>query len=111
MRMSSRMQRNLALLELVYKSSPSVRRVIVNNAGSDFINALCEIALNVLRGNIPLSDKQYNQLKKKKKSIKLITVKGVKLAKKKKTINQTGGFLLPLLGAAIPFIFSLINKN
>ena len=59
--MSSRMQRNLGLLELLYKSTPSMRRVIVGKASSDFIKALCEIALNVLCGNIPL---QYKQLKK-----------------------------------------------
>jgi len=57
--MSQRMQRNLALLELIYKSPPKVRRVIVGNANADFVNALCEIALNVLRGNIPLTNKQY----------------------------------------------------
>ena len=78
--MSSRVQRHLGLLELIYKSPPSVIRVIVNNTSSDFVKALCEIALNVLRGNIPLSDKQYKQLKRKRKSIKLVVDKGVKLA-------------------------------
>ena len=53
-------------------SSPSMQRVIVCNTSTDFINALCEIALNVLNGNIPLSDKQYKQLKKKKSAIRLV---------------------------------------
>lgn len=63
----SRMQRNIALLELLYKSPPSVRRNIICNASMDFINALCEISLNVLKGVMPLTDQQYRQLKKKKK--------------------------------------------
>lgn len=109
--MSSRMQRNLALLELLYKSTPSMRRVIVGKASSDFINALCEIALNVLSGNIPLTDKQYKQLKKRKAVIRLVADKKVRLLKKKKSINQSGGFLLPLLGAAIPFIVGLFNRG
>ena len=88
-----------------------MQRVIVCNASTDFVNTLCEIALNVLNGNIPLSDKQYRQLKKKKSAIRLVADKKVGLVKKKKAINQTGGFLLPLLGAAIPFIASLISRN
>lgn len=31
------MQTNLALLELIYKSSPSVSRIIISNANIDFI--------------------------------------------------------------------------
>lgn len=99
------------MLELIYKSTPRVRRVIVNNASTDFIDSLCEIALNVLRGNIPLTDKQFALLKKKKKIIRLVADKKVKRTKKKKTLNQSGGFLLPLLGAAIPFIISLVNRR
>ena len=96
--MSLRMQRNLGLLEL-YKT-PSVRRVIVGKASPDFINALCEIALNVLSGNIPLTDK-YKLLKRRRAIIRLVADKKVKLLKKEKEY-QSGGFLLPLLGAAIP---------
>lgn len=109
--MSSRMQRNLALMELLYKSKPRMRKVIIAKAGPDFINALCEITLNVLRGNIPLTKHQYNKLKKKKSVIRLVADKKVKLLKKRKTITQHGGFLLPLLGAAIPFVASLFNRG
>lgn len=109
--MSLRMRRNLAMLEMLYKAQPGMRRLIVCNASADFINALCEIALNVLRGNIPLNTKQYKQLKRQKAVIRLVADKKVNHQKKKKKINQTGGFLLPLLGAAIPFITSLFNRG
>ena len=105
------MERTFTLLDMLHKASPRERGVIVSNASPDFINALCEISLNVLQGHIPLSNIQYKLLKKKKKVIRLIADKKVKHLKKKKTINQTGGFLLPLLGAAIPFIASLINRS
>lgn len=32
-----------ALLDLIYKASPCVRRIIIGNANIDFINALCAI--------------------------------------------------------------------
>ena len=109
--MSARIRRNLPLLQLVYKSSPSVRRSIISNATQDFISALCEIALNLLKGNIPLNPKQFSQLKKSKTLIRFIADKKNKLLKKKKKINQKGGFLLPLLSAAIPLITGLFNRG
>lgn len=79
----SRMQRNIALLELLYKSPPSVRRNIICNASMDFINALCEISLNVLKGVIPLTDQQYRQLKKKKSNQTGCRQKGQNVEKEK----------------------------
>lgn len=105
------MQRNLTRLELLHKAAPRARGAIINNANADFINSLCEIALNILRGNIPLSTKQYKLLKKKKRVIRLVADKKVSHSKKRKFLNQTGGFLLPLLGSAIPFITSLITRS
>lgn len=52
--MSLHMQKSLVLLELLFKLKPSVRRVILGNARADFVYALCEIAFNVVHGNIPL---------------------------------------------------------
>lgn len=100
------------LLERLYKARTATRRIILNNAGPDFLNALCEIALNVLNGKIPLTRKQYTQLQKQKSGIRLFAAKGASVAKKKRLINQRGGaFLFPLLSAAIPFIASLFTRR
>lgn len=48
---------------VVTKIATECARVIVGHLSTDFISALCEIALNVLRGNIPLPNQQYNQFK------------------------------------------------
>lgn len=109
--MSSRVKRHLSLMELIYKSKPHMRRLIISKASPDFINALCELALNVLKGNVPLSSNQYKQLQKQKSVIRFVADKKVKALKKKKAITQRGGFLLPLLGAAIPFLTSLISRG
>lgn len=98
-------------MELLYKSKPSVRKVIVSKAGPDFINALCELALNILNGNVPLTTKQYKKLNKKKSVIRLVADKKVKVFKKKKVLNQHGGFLVPLLAAALPFISSFFTRG
>ncbi len=69
-----------------------------------------EIALNVWKGNIPLTDKQYKQLKKAKNVSRIVADKKVKLVKKKKASIRQVVFLLPLLVAAT-FITSLLTRG
>lgn len=110
--MSERIRRNLSLLQALYKATPAQRKIIIQSASTDFILTLCEIAFNVIKGKIPLTKAQYQKLKKKKSGIKLIADKKICLTKKKKKlINQSGGFLLPLLSVAVPFISSLIASR
>ena len=78
----------------------------------NLILTLCEIAVNILKGKVPLNPTQFQKLKKKRAGIRLFADKKVGLLKKKKKLlNQSGGFLLPLLSIAVPFITSLITSR
>ena len=110
--MSARIRRNIPLLEKLYKARAAGRRVILNNAGPDFLNALCEIALNILKGRIPLTHRQYTQLQRQSSGIRIFASKRTSIARKKRLVNQKGGaFFLPLLSAALPFITSLFSRS
>ena len=109
--MSERLCRNLPILKRLLKAKPGQRRVILHTASDELILALCEVALNILRGTIPLTDVQYKKLRKNKALIKLIADKKVGMRKKRYAINQKGGFLLPLLSIALPFITSLFTSR
>ena len=109
--MSVRIRKNLTHLKKLLKSSPLQRRIILQTASDELILTLCEVALNTLRGTIPLTSGQYRKLEKKKNLIKLIADKKIGVLKKRQTINQQGGFILPLLSVAIPFISSIIASR
>lgn len=110
--MSNLIRRNLTLLKKLYKARVGDRRIILKTVNDDFLNALCEIVINILSGKIPLTTKQYTTLKKKKHHMRMFGDKRVNLDKKKRIINQHGaGFILPLLGAALPFITSLFSRK
>jgi hypothetical protein len=109
--MSARLLRNLPLLKLLLKATPKQRRVILEAAADELIVTLCEVALNVVHGNIPLTPQQYQKLKRRRSEIKIVADKKVGVRRKRRLINQQGGFLLPLLSAAIPFITSLITSK
>ena len=108
--MSKRIKRNLPILKTLLALKPSERRILLCQGSDDLILAVCEIALNVLKGNIPLTSGQYSKLNKHKKFIKLFAKRKTGVKNKRKVLTQTGsGFLLPLLGAALPFLTSLFT--
>lgn len=106
--MSLRLKRNLPLLRSLVGATSNERKAILGHCSSDLILSLCEIALNLLKGRIPLTLTQLKKLKRQKTSIKLFANKRVSLQKKRHSIQQSGGFILPLLSIAVPFITSLI---
>lgn len=109
--MSARLCKYLPVLKLLHKATPKQRRLILQSASDEFILALCEVALNILYGVIPVSRQQYQKLKKRKADIKFVADKKIGIAAKKPVFNQKGGFLLPLLSVAVPFLTSLIANR
>ena len=101
----------MTLLKSILKAKPPQRRLLLQTASDELILTLCEVALNILRGTIPLTSAQYKKLEKKKTAIKFIADKKIGVLKKRRAINQEGGFILPLLSVAIPFISSLIASR
>lgn len=108
--MSARLKRNMPLLRALCQAPPSKRKDILENCSTDFLQSFCELSLNLLKGNIPLSGIQYKKLKKQKNFFKLLANKKTNLKTKFKALRkQSGGFLLPLLGAVIPILGQLLG--
>ena len=109
--MSARIDRNMPLLNILLKAKPAQRRLILQSASNELILTLCEVAFNILCGTIPLTNSQYKKLEKKKTEIKFFADKKIGVRRKKRAINQRGGFLHPLPSVAKPFISSLIASR
>lgn len=93
--MSNRFKRNSKKLRQLYKASGKGKKKAINNASSDLVGALSDCACNILKGNVPLTTKQFSQLKKHHKHLKSLARKSSEKSKKK--ILQKGGFLNLLL--------------
>lgn len=109
--MTARIKRNLPLLKRLVSGSSPQRRIVLQEASDDLIKSIVEIAINTLRGNIPLTKAQLKRLKKEKVVIKKLCNKKQPLKKKRKTVNQKGGFIGSLLGIAIPFLSDLLTAR
>lgn len=109
--MSVRLQRNLALLRTLVVSSPQQRKALLCAASDDLVSAISEIALNTLKGNVPLSTHQMRVLKKKRGIIKKLSNKKLSIKAKKSLVKQSGGFIGSLLSFAVPLLTGLLSNR
>ena len=90
----------------VSQSRAPRRRILIRKASKDNIDALSEVALNTLLGNVPLSNKHKQKLKRHKFSIRNLAKK-LSLKKKKEFLVQKGGFLPLLITPALSILGGL----
>lgn len=102
---SKALKRNADILSLLSKCKPAAQRAILQGSPAHLINCLCEICLNILRGNVPLTSKQKSKLATYKSSLRALAKKSTN-PKKRRQVLQKGGFL----GALIrPLLKSIIG--
>ena len=92
--MSKRIRGSLPYLQLLAKSSPKLRKLLIDNAPSIVITALCECCLNVLKGVVPSTPHQKRRLARYKAHLRALANKKVSRKKKKRYLNRKGGSLL-----------------
>ena len=102
---------NFHALHVLKTATPKLRKAIVSNCDRELVHSICECVLNVLNGNVRLSDCVARKPRKYKVVLRKVADRRVPLSGKKKLIVQRGWFLLPLLGAVLPAIASLIFKQ
>ena len=106
-----RIKSNYHALQVLKTADPKLRKAIPANCKGELVKTLSECSLNLLRGNVKLSPCQKRKLQKHKVVLRKLADRRVSLSSKKKAVVQRGGFLLPLLGAVLPTIASLIFKS
>src|SRR5579859_147798 len=111
----NRVVANEAFLRFLHNSNTKQRKQLCKIANKDQILSVCECAFNILQKNIPLSDKQKLQLRRHKSAVYKLADKSVSLSDKKKTLEQSGGFLpallTPIFGTILAEVVSNIVKK
>jgi hypothetical protein len=103
--MASRLKAHLETLKKLRRCGKKQQKTILTEGGKPLQLCLQECALNVLKGNVPLTKGQFKKLKSHKNSLRQLSKKRTS-HKKRLLIEQKGGFL-PLLLA--PIVGSLLG--
>jgi hypothetical protein len=85
------------------------RKKFIKLCGKDFIECLCECIKNLLKGNVPLKQKQLQCLRRHRHSLRKLALKKTSLSSRKR-ILQSGGFLQFLIGPLISGISQLLSS-
>ena len=102
------MRNYASVLRSIKRMSEKDRRRAIAKSDRNLIDCFCECALNVLKGNVPLSKVQLNKLRRQKQNLRQLTQKKLSLRKKKK-ILQKGGFLGTLLTPVLSLLGGLFS--
>ena len=87
-------------------------QVLKGKEANKCIKCISEAALNVVKGNVPISKRKLVKLHKYQQSLNHLAKKSKSLASKKRLLNQQGGALLPLLiPPVLGFLASLAAKK
>lgn len=89
-----------AILRALYHLSNKQRSGVLQKADLKLVRCICECALNILRGNVPLKRSHKRRLKRYACVLRRLADKNNSWKDKKRLIIQHGGFL-PLLLAPI----------
>jgi hypothetical protein len=104
--MLSDVRKHAAMLKMIHKARPSLRRSLINMADRQLIHCICECTSNVLKGNVDLSPTEKRRLARHRKILRRLVKKGENWKAKRKIIAQKGGFLLPLLAPIVGALLS-----
>jgi hypothetical protein len=83
------------------------RKQVLNKAHPCLVQLICEIGLNILKGNLELPDHQYANLKPHKRTLLTLCQPGKTLKEKKKIIFRTLGNVLPKI---LPCVLAAVSS-
>lgn len=105
-------KKNAIALHALCHLNSDQRQAILKTSDVKLIKCICECALNILLGNVPLKNCQKLKLRKHRKTLRKLVEKRGSWKSKKKFIVQKGGFLPLLLGPIIGGLLSnLFNTS
>jgi len=101
------LREHVALLQMLQEAREPVRRQYLSCCSRGVCNAMSEVADNLLKGNIPLTNSQLELLRPSAKELETLAKKKTSLTKKRQ-ILQKGGFIGALLGPAVGLLAPMV---
>ena len=86
------------------QSTPKIRKKLVKEASAPVVKCVSECCHNVLKGHVSLTEAQKKKLHSKRQQLRHLASKSISVQRKKRILNQKGGFLPLLIGPLLPLL-------
>ena len=103
--MSKRIRRNMNAIKALARANTATQRAMISTANKDLILSLVELSSNLIKGNVHLTKRQFNQLKGYNSHLKRL-VKSNTSERQRRQLLQKGGFLGALLKPLLGLLFT-----
>lgn len=104
--LGSRFKHYQPLLEEIIAASPARRASLLKKAPSCVIRLLSECGLNVLKGNVKLTDGQYKSLKPHRRLLLQVSEPSLSLKERREVLAKKKGGFLPVI---LPILLSALS--
>lgn len=108
----ARMKKHIALLTAIQSLNKRQTKALLQLTNDDdFCRAICEVCLNLVKGNVPLTKRQKAEFTpKRKKLVRSLAQKKLSRKARKQLVVQTGGFLPALIAPVISILGGLLGE-
>lgn len=97
------------LLQALHVLKPKYRKALLKACDEDEINIICECIYNVLKGKVPLENREKTKLNKHKNILRKLVSKGKQKLRKTIIVQKGGAFLPIILGAVLSSLLSSLT--
>ena len=101
-------KREADFLRALYYADSKQRVLLLRQADYNLIRCICECALNILLGNVPLETQEKKRLRKHVNTLRKLADKKKKINKKKIILQNGGGTFLPSL--LLPIVTTILSN-
>lgn len=108
--MSKSVKTYTEFLRSLYILKPKFRKALLKSCNDEEIKCICECIYNVLRGGVPIPEKEKDKLQKYKNVLRKIISKGKDKCRKRIIIQKGGAFLPIILGSVLSALLGTIIK-
>jgi len=100
--MSGRIRQHATFLRLLQESTPRQRKAVIESITNTQLDALSQLILNIVQGNIPVTDSYIKKLKRYKDIIHSLATRKVSRVKKRDALIKLQRLLPFLLKPTLP---------
>lgn len=108
---SARMSKYVHLLKKLINARGTKRNEVIRDADLCFVKILCECALNVLKGRVPLTKTQLKRLRPHANTLVKLSDKKTSQKEQRDILRKKGGFLPIILPALISTLGSMAGDT